>query len=386
MPQIFGSKELLEDVHNRDLCIGCGACVELCPYFKNYRGKTSQLFSCTLAQGRCYAYCPKAEVDLNQLTRGTRHADYDGSPLGNYREVLATRAGARMQAGKFQAGGTVSALVAFALKKNLIDAAALTDREGLIPVPRLVTDWKQVVRFAASKFMAAPTLSALNRGVAEGFNRLGVVGTPCQITATAQMRTNPLQKDENRVPLTLSIGLFCNWSVDTRQLIDLLAERVNTSDIHGMEIPPPPAGVFRLETGDGSMEISLSEIKPLIPHTCFICMDMTAELADLSVGMYENRPGWNTLIVRSEAGAEIVDRARQEEFIDSDGLAQDVLEHLSRAAAEKKERSLRTLIRRGLLNSQGGKRAAVRIPQKVVERILAVDKVKTVNVSQSRKK
>ena len=30
MPQVFGSNELMEDVHKRDLCIGCGACVPTC--------------------------------------------------------------------------------------------------------------------------------------------------------------------------------------------------------------------------------------------------------------------------------------------------------------------------------------------------------------------
>ena len=37
---VFGSSELIEDVLNKDLCIWCGACVELCPYFKNYKGKS----------------------------------------------------------------------------------------------------------------------------------------------------------------------------------------------------------------------------------------------------------------------------------------------------------------------------------------------------------
>ena len=36
MAQILGASELIEDVHKRELCIGCGACVELCPYFKNF--------------------------------------------------------------------------------------------------------------------------------------------------------------------------------------------------------------------------------------------------------------------------------------------------------------------------------------------------------------
>jgi ferredoxin len=88
MAQIFGAAELMEDVHNRELCIGCGGCVDLCPYFRNYKGRTSQLFPCTLEQGRCFAYCPKAEVDLNELTRKIRRVDYDGSPLGVYRKVL----------------------------------------------------------------------------------------------------------------------------------------------------------------------------------------------------------------------------------------------------------------------------------------------------------
>ena len=374
MALVFGSAELIEDVHQRELCIGCGACVDLCPYFKNHRGKTSQLFPCTLEQGRCFAYCPKAEVDLNQLNREIWHIDYDGSPLGPYRKVLATRAGAQMAAGGFQAGGTVSALMAFSLRKKLIEAVALTDRRGLVPVPRLVSDWKQVAQCASSKFMAAPTLSALNKGAAEGFSRLGVVGTPCQMTATAQMRTSALQKEVNRVPVALSVGLFCNWSVDARLLIALLADRLNISEIRRMDIPPPPAGVLRLETGDGSMEISLSEIKPLIPHTCYICSDMTAEFADLSAGMFENRPGWNTLIVRSEAGAEIVARALREGFIETDDFPEEDLAHLSRAAAEKKARSVRTLIRRGLINNKGEERAAVRMPEEAVERILSVAK------------
>ena len=61
MSHILGSSELIEDVHKRELCIGCGACVDICPYFKNYKGKTAQLFPCTLEQGRCYAYCPKVD-------------------------------------------------------------------------------------------------------------------------------------------------------------------------------------------------------------------------------------------------------------------------------------------------------------------------------------
>jgi len=370
MPQIRGSNELLEDVHQRDLCIGCGACVEICPYFKNYKGKTSQLFPCTLEQGRCYAYCPKAEVDLDALSRQIRKVPYDGSPLGHYRKVLAARAGDRINKGAFQGGGTVTALLTYALKTGLLDAAALTDRHALTPIPRLVTDWREVAQCASSKFMAAPSLSSVNLAARQGYRRIGVVGTPCQMVAVAQMKSNPLGEEAHKVPLTLAVGLFCNWALDTRRLIDLLSEKLDISSIKGMEIPPPPANILVLATASGRVEMALSEIKPLIPHTCFICPDLTAELADVSVGMFEGRPGWNTLILRSDKGTALIEHACREGFVETEDFPAENLRHLSRAAGNKKDRSLRTLVRRKLINNTGEERAAVRIPQHVVNRIM----------------
>ena len=361
--QVLGSQELLEDVFEKDLCIGCGACVDLCPYFKNYRGKTSQLFPCDLSEGRCYAYCPKAEVNLDDLSNQFWGVPYDGSPLGSYRMVVAARAGKMMKDGSYQSGGTVSALIAFALKNKLIEAAALTDREGLNPVPRLVTSPDEVITCASSKFMASPTLSVINAGVREGYSRLGVVGTPCQLTAIAQMRMNPVNKEDYVDPVALTIGLFCNWSLDTRQLMALLSEKMDIAAIRGMDIPPPPANIMVLDTASGKVEVPLSEIKPLIPHTCFICLDMTSEFSDVSVGMFEGRPGWNTLIIRYQKGAELVAQASRKGFLDTEDMPQENLEHLSMAAADKKERALRTLLRRELINNKEGQRSAVRIPQ-----------------------
>lgn len=370
MPQVFGSNELIEDVHNRELCIGCGACVELCPYFKNYKGKTAQLFPCTLTQGRCFAYCPKAEVDLDALYQFVWNKPYDGSPLGPYRKVMAAKAGKQMVKGNYQSGGTASSLMAHAMRSGRVKAAALTDRQELSPAPRLVTDWTQVAALAGSKFMAAPTLAGLNSAVQQGYRDLGVIGTPCQMTAVSQMRMNPLEKEQHQVSIALTIGLFCNWSLDTRQLTDLLARKVTLSDIRGMDIPPPPANMMALDTDKGGVEVSLSELKPLIPHTCFICMDMTSELADLSVGMYEGREKWNTLIVRSEKGEQIVDDAVKAGFLEAEAMPDEVITHLSGAAIAKKERSLRMLIQKGLINTANGERAALRMPPAVMEKIL----------------
>jgi len=371
MSSVSGPADLMQDVHERDLCIGCGACIDLCPYFKSYRGRTAQLFPCTLEKGRCFAYCPKVEVDLNELTGSIHGKPYDGSPLGHHRDVLASRAGSRTPAGFFQGGGSVTALIAFALQQGNIDAAILTDREGLVPVPRVITRCEDVVACASSKLMAAPTLSALNAAVGEGFRRIGVVATPCQMTAVAGMRGNPLGEEEHIVPVELAVGLFCNWAIDPRQLMALIAGKFDAAVIRRMDIPPPPADVMVFETDRARREIPLSEIKPLIPHTCFVCPDMTAELADVSVGMLEGQAGWNTLIVRSETGAETVARAHREGFIETEAYPAEKLRHLSKAASEKKKRSVRMLVRRGLLNGRGERHPVFRLPEAMVEKILS---------------
>ena len=372
MKQIFGAKELLEDVHQRDLCVGCGACVDLCPYFKNYKGKTAMLFPCTLPEGRCHAYCPKVEVDLDELSSSLWGKPYDGSPLSNYQEILAARAGEKMEKGAFQAGGTVSALMAFALKTSLIDAAVLTAREDMVAVPRLVTRAEDVAECAATKYTAAPTISALNRGAKNGFQRIGVVGTPCQVTAVAQMRTNPLGREEFTDPVALVVGLFCTWALDTRQLIAFLSERVDISRVRRMDIPPPPAEVLVLETGKERVEIPLNEIRPLIPKACHICPDMTSEWSDVSVGELEGKPGWNTLIIRTEKGARLVKDAVSAGYLVTDKMPEENLNHLRSAASAKKKRGLVRARDEGLLNTtEENGRSALRLSAEVFERIVA---------------
>ncbi len=369
--QVFGPNELVEDVLKRDFCIGCGACVNLCPYFRSYEGKTAMLFPCTLSQGQCFAYCPKVELDLEAISSGLLGKPYEGGPFGSFQEVVASRAGKKAEQAAFQAGGTVSALVSFALRTGRIDAAALTDREGLTPVPRLVTDPTEVGKCASSKFTAAPTLAVLNQGRVDGYTRIGVVGTPCQVMAVAQMRLNPLKKEGFQDAVGLVVGLFCTWAVDTRKLKALLSERLDTSGIRKMDMPPPPSEIMVIDTGRGKVEIPLDEIRALVPAGCQICPDMTSEWADVSVGVMEGRPEWNTLIIRTERGRDLVEEARREGFLLTEAMPGTNLSHLRTAAENKKKRALaRARDRRVLNTSENGSRSALRIRSEVLKNIL----------------
>jgi len=371
--QIYGSKELVNDVANRDLCIGCGMCENICPYFKIYKGKSAMLFPCTLEQGRCNAHCPKTEVDLDALSRFFRNQPYDGAALGHFKRIVAARAGENVR-GDFQGGGSVSALIAYALDSKLVNGAVLTAGEGIEPAARLVTAPQQVAACAGSKFIAAPTLAALNQAVRDGARKLAVVGTPCQMTAVAQMRMNPLQREDFEDPVALTVGVFCNWALDHRRLTAYLSERMDITAITGMDIPPPPAEVLVVKTRNDEKRFSLKEIRRLIPPTCFICPDMTAEWSDVSVGMYEGRPGWNTLLVRTRAGAELVDKAISDGWLVTEEFPRENEQALSRAAMAKKERSFRNADRHGYLRQDDENcRPAMRVPPGVIARLLGAD-------------
>lgn len=368
-----GQEELRRHVLETRLCTGCGACIDLCPYYRSYRGKTAVLFPCVTDEGRCFAYCPKIEVDLDKLSRRLFGTAYDGSPLGSYQSITAARAGDRLKDIDPQAGGVVSALIYFALQKGYIDGAVLTDRKGLLPVPRFVTDPEDVLACSTSKYTAAPTLSAVNQAVKDGYSNIGVVGTPCQVLATALMRSNPLQADDFVDPFGLVVGLFCTWAIDFRLFEPFLAERIEIGRIRKIDIPPPPSEILQVFRDDGTkLEISLNEIRELVPNGCSYCIDMTSEFSDLSVGVMEGRPDMNTLIVRTDRGKKVVEEAEKEGYLALSAMPEENLEHLTWAAGNKKRRGLEKARGEEMVNTEDDERTAyLRMSVEVLERLTA---------------
>ncbi len=369
---IYGSRELCTDVIGKQLCIGCGACIDLCPYFRSYKGKTSMLFPCSLEQGRCFAYCPKIEVDLDDLSQRLFGRPYDGNPLGEYISIGMSRAGEKAGTGSYQAGGTVSALMQYALSRGHCDAAVVTDRERLLPVPRFVTTPEEVRACAASKYTAAPTLSALHGAMKAGFTRIGMVGTPCQVLATAQLRSNPMQEEAFQDPTGLVVGLFCTWALDYRAFESFLSARIDRNSIEKIDIPPPPSEIMEIFlTGGDKIEFPLSEIRKLVPASCSYCIDMTSEFSDISVGVMEGRPEMNSLIVRTERGRRIVEEAQQEGYLMLSEMPRENLEHLVWAAGNKKKRALLKATEEGIVNRAGEDRLSyLRINRETLDKYI----------------
>jgi len=343
--EVKGCRELQSEVLARDLCTLCGACVGMCPYLVAYRGRIVALDECDLRQGRCYVFCPRTSLDLDELSRAVFGVPYAADELGTVQEIAMARARDEGIRSKAQFGGTVTALASFALEQGLIDSAVLTaSDENMLPSGMAVGNTAQVRDCAGSNFVAAPTLAAFNRQSETDAQSIGVVATPCQALALAKMRASPLENRNNIDKLKLVIGLFCTWALRYEELARFLADRVPLGQIVRFDIPPPPANIFQVFTDSDRIDISLDEVRPFVRPTCDVCIDLTAEFADIAVGAAEGVEGWNTLIIRSDAGKELVEAARAKGVIETAPLPEENLAHLKEASLLKKKRGLKKII------------------------------------------
>ncbi len=313
-----------------------------------------KLDNCDLAEGRCFAHCPRTQVDLEAIHQEVFGQKYLNVEIGLFKQVKMIRAASPDLRKKGQTSGAVSALMQFALKEGFIHGAVLTHRApDHLPRGRLIRHPDEILSCAGSSYVACPTLQALNQGPWTDTERIGLAGTPCQVLAMRKMSGSPLKRNALTDRVTLIVGLFCTWALTYEPFMKYLKARVNGASIRKLDITPPPERLLRVITDDShTWDVPIDEIRPFIRKTCGICLDMTSELSDLSVGTVEGIQGWNTVITRSELGEEILSRAETAGIVESQSLPEENFKHLREASLLKKQRALLTLKERGEL--EGG--------------------------------
>lgn len=347
-----GQKQLEEEVLGTGFCTGCGACVGLCPYQAIYHDRTVVLHACDLAEGRCYAACPRTATDHEALRRGL-YDDADCTPeLGAVKGFFITRAADEGIRQRAQHGGTVTALIALALREGLIDSAVLAaEGEGLLPRSVTITDADAAGMTGRSRFVVSPNISEFNRICRGDAAKIGVVATPCQAMALAKMRKwgddaallpHESEADGGIEKLQLVIGLFCGWALSWKKLAALLKKKTDLGRVTGMDIPPSRYHTLEVYTTGETVRVSLDEVDPCVREACRTCGDMTAEFSDLSVGSarlpegWETARLWNQVIVRTKRGMDLLELARSRGVLEFRAAPEGNLEKLKAASLGKK--------------------------------------------------
>lgn len=345
--KVKGSKELFTEVINEGLCTLCGACAGGCPYLVPYKGRIVLLDNCTLEEGQCYQYCPRTYTDMDAISQQVFGVPYSEDELGTTREVLIARSTDAGIRGRAQYGGAVTTLLLLAMAEGLIDSVVVTrTTDDKTPKGFLAKSAEEVLQCAGSSYMACPVLETYNHIPGDSNHRLGIVTLPCQALAISKMKKEPPQNRFDVNNTRLVIGLFCTWALSPDGFYQFLSEHLNLPWVTKFDIPPPPANRFDAYTPSGIMSFPLDEIRKFTMPTCAYCLDMTSEFADISVGSVEGIEGWNTVIIRTDAGAELMERAKAKGKLEIDSLPVENLAHLKEAALLKKKRALQEIVKR----------------------------------------
>jgi coenzyme F420 hydrogenase subunit beta len=337
----YASKKLYDEVIGTGLCTLCGGCTGFCPYLVLHDGRVVRVHQCDLDEGQCYQSCPRTHTDMDAISRAIFGVPYGEDEIGIVREVFLARSTDQEIHQKAQDGGIVTTLLSVALTEGMIDGAIETKLDGeKIPYGVIARNREELLECAGVSYEPSPVLEAFNSLPGQSTEKLGIVGLPCHVTCLCKMRLSPPVNKASIENIKVVIGLFCGWTL-SHGFHQFLKERFDLARVTKFDIPHHPAHSFDLYTPSDIQSVDLDELRPFINTACSYCIDMTAEFADISVGSGRAKfKGWNTVIVRTKAGAELVEIAKKHCAIEIQPIPDESLTNLRRASENKKRNAL----------------------------------------------
>jgi coenzyme F420 hydrogenase subunit beta len=336
--QAHSFNALQTTVISRGLCALCGTCIGICPeaalslFYEGEEPSPALTGECT-ACGLCLHACPGADVPLLELDRFC---------FGSVREAAPADFGVFTFSGKGYAadnliheagtaGGLVTALLVYGLEHGLIDGALVADYDETKPwrpVAKLATSREELIAAAQSKYSSVAINERLDEVVQQGHERIAIVGCPCHIEAIRKLERRNLAPEITE-RIALFIGLYCgiqNHFEGTRHLLYELFDVKDLADVKRIQYRGRGrnnVSAFIVELADGtSRELPRREalndrIQLYFRERCAMCLDWSAEFADISVGDFwgpeapHEKGRLSSFLVRSLRGETFLKNAQE---------------------------------------------------------------------------
>jgi coenzyme F420 hydrogenase subunit beta len=307
---------------------------------------------------------------MNAVSEKIFGRPYSPDEIGVALDIGLTRSTDKEISAKGQDGGTVTTLLALALEEGMIDAIVSTKmNESKVPAGFVARSREELIQCAGVSYEASYVMEAYNAIPKESNARVGVVGVGCQIEALAKMKDVLHKNRVNIDNVKIALGLFCGWALRPETFHPYLEEKYDLSRVVKFEIPHHPSDTFDIYTQSDKKSVPLDEIRKYINPACQYCWDMTAEFADISVGAAGSTfTGWNTVIVRTKTGADLIGLAKSKGILEVQVLPDKRLGHLKASAWKRKRMAFwniveRTGCKKNLLYVGG-------VPEGLVDRLL----------------
>lgn len=264
------------------------------------------------------------------------------SVLGSHQEIITAKAADNKILSKSQDGGIVSAILIYALEENIIDGTIVAGEgdEPWKPEPHVATTKKEILKGAGTKYTMCPNLSLIKEATREyGLEKIGTVGTPCQVMGLRKLQTYPMGFRNVTDKIALSIGIYCMENFPYESLKTFIEDKVgvNPSQVTKMNITK---GKLFITHAEGEGKIPLKETHGYEQSGCNYCMDYVAELSDISCGSVGAKPGWSTIIKRTDKGSSLIDKAIEDGVLETTETNEGKfgLEMLRKLATNKKKK------------------------------------------------
>ena len=205
-------KELVTEVQEKGICGKCGGCLAFCSAGEFHALRAGEDGTPYMADepnclhcGICYLICPQVKVLDQELREKTGWKP----PIGPCRKLASARAHSPKIRRVATDGGVVTALLTYALKKHMIEAAIVSRRVGPFSrQPMVATTAEDLIQAAGSHFEESKTVHAVGQRYTtfcpsvrevkslgkKGIHRIALVGTPCQVFTVRKMQGRPLKR------------------------------------------------------------------------------------------------------------------------------------------------------------------------------------------------
>ncbi len=345
----------VQEVVSWRLCLGCGACIAVCPEGAltlvdiEDDGLRPVVDPGKCAQcGTCMQVCPGIEVDGRLESNGViGELRPEWGPVLEVWEGYAADPEVRFRG---SSGGVATALSLFCLERGGLSGVlhiGPSEAHPLANVAVLSHSRAALLARTGSRYAPAAPCSGLRLLDAQS-SPCVFVGKPCDVVAVRKWQA--LQK-ESRAKIGLAISIFCAGTPSTqgtRRILEKLAilpDQVAHLRYRGCGWPGRTVVATK---SDGAGEHSLSYEESwgtiLSKHTqfrCRLCPDSTGESADISCGdpwyrqIEPGDPGRSLVLVRTGVGRKILHGAMQAGYV-----------HLQPAESNTLPRSQRSLLQR----------------------------------------
>ncbi len=322
----------IESVVKSNLCLGCGFCTFRGNYKMEYNHSKGLYLPKKTGDSNHldWEICPAKGYTIKQTSAQlyTQNAQYS-IDLGyiNKQYVVSSKSERILQ--NASSGGIMTQIALFLLKEKIVDYVVVTkfiySENGIKTKTFFTNDINEIFEAQGSKYCPVNMDYFISEIGKYKFHKFAFFGTPCQIAAIREIQRNDPHIAKN---LLFTVGNFCG-GVKNYNNIKKLAQR-NKLDYENIKYfrfrgGGQPGSLLMVDKHGNSSQTNYPLYVGYTGYSkllrCHLCVDATAELADISCGdawldsyMEDFRP-WSVIISRNKKATEIINMLESQQKI-----------------------------------------------------------------------